>query len=192
MKLQVAQPTLLLTAILLLMLALPRSAFAHAVNAPTELVSTLLDAAASGPFTVSASQYATEAFTEVEVQLGVFGGILPEDTRVTLEAVSAETQTPYSATLIRHHNAYSTTLPLNGEDWHVSISVESVAGSGSAEFTVTPYRAPVETPPLIRNLVFSAPFLLAVLVLILFRRFNIKLISSAPPPSKRNQAVMQS
>ncbi len=181
-----------LTLTLLFVIALlPRSASAHVLNAPTELISTLLDAHSAGPFTVGASQYATAEFTELEVQLDVFGGLLPEDTQVKLEAVSAETNQSYSTTLIRHHNAYSTTLPLNGEDWQVSITVESVAGVGSAEFTVTPYRAPVETPPLIRNLVFSSPFLLAVLVLICFRRFDIRLISSAPPAAS-GKAVMQS
>ena len=99
---------------LILWFALPHTALAHVIDAPAELITQLLTSHATGPFILSASQYATAEFTELEVQVSAFGGRLPEDVAVAIVAVSAETNQPYTATLIQHHSTFSTTLPLNG------------------------------------------------------------------------------
>ena len=161
--------------LLTIQIALPQHAFAHVVDAPPERITQLLSGFASGPFILSASQYATEAFTELEVQVSAFGGRLPEDVAVRVEAVSAETSQSYSATLVQHHSAFSTTLPLNGEDWHVTVQVASQFGVSSAELTVIPYRAPAATPPVIRNITFASPFVLMLAALFIFNRSGLSL-----------------
>ena len=163
------------TLLIFIQVALPNQAFAHVIDAPPERIAQLLSGFASGPFILSASQYATEEFTELEVQVSAFGGRLPEDVVVQVDAISAETSQPYSATLIQHHSAFSTTLPLNGEDWHVTVQVASQFGAGSAEITVTPYRAPAATPPLIRNMTFALPVILMLAALFIFNHSGLSL-----------------
>lgn len=163
---------------LILWLSLPRTASAHVINAPAELITQLLTSYATGPFILSASQYATMEFTELEVQVSTFGGRLPEDVLVGIVAVSAETDQTHTATLIQHHTAFSTTLPLNGEDWHVTIEVESMFGTGSAEIIAIPYRAPVKTSSLIRNATFASPFVLMLFALFVFKRSGLSLQES--------------
>ena len=162
-------------AFLILWLALPNTASAHVIDAPAELITQLLTNHATGPFILSASQYATAELTELEVQVSAFGGRLPEDVTVAVVAVSAETNQTYTTTLVQHHTTFSTTLPLNGEDWHVTINVESMFGEGSAEVTVMPYRVSAESSPLIRNATFASPFVLMLVALFIFHRSGLSL-----------------
>ncbi|MGB1250725.1 MAG: hypothetical protein ACPG8W_08955 [Candidatus Promineifilaceae bacterium] len=168
-------PLCTIFSLLLLWFILPSGVSAHIINAPAELITQLLKGHATGPFILSASQYATVDLTELEVQVSAFGGRLPEDVVVEAVAVSAETSQQYSATLIQHHSTFSTTLPLNGEDWQVTIQVKSQFGKGSAEVNVVPYRLSAETSPLIRSATFASPFILMLLILIVFNRSGLSL-----------------
>ncbi len=176
------------TAVFLLTLILltPTTIHAHAADAPPELIKTLADQQPSGPFVMTISQYATAEFTEVAVLLQSSNGQIIQSDTVTLKAIALQTGQTFQTTLIQHHDEhYLAQLPLGHGVWQVEIMAEGENGRGALTVDVTPYTPPKPSSPMVQALTIAVPFGLMLMLMFIFKRFNISVFSAPVAPPRR-------
>ncbi|MBV7334771.1 hypothetical protein KFU94_42340 [Chloroflexi bacterium TSY] len=162
---------------LLVFVTLPQSAIGHGVVPTDGSAMMILEEYRSGPYIIEASQYKANDFVVLEVHLGFIGGRLPKDTHVEIAATSVQAGQSIARKLLQYQDAFIARLPLIDKAWQVAITVEGEAGSSSAEAEIMPGRKDVERSLIVSHLIFGAPFIFALIVLIAYKQFGILLIS---------------